>query len=209
MKITFLTGAGISQPSGIEVFSGGIWSEYDMNIVASPKSSLYDEVQMKLFWQQVRNKMLLAQPNIAHYCISALEKNNDVCVLTQNVDDLHERAGSTNVHHLHGSILNVRHDSGRHFIGHEPIGANDRLDIVLFGEPIYDYDFAKQRISESDVFVVIGTSLTVYPVNKLLKCAKKVNTKYILDVDRLHRYMYLLIQGNVCETLPLLVERWL
>jgi NAD-dependent deacetylase len=209
MKITFLTGAGISQPSGIEVFSGGIWSEYDMNIVASPKSSLYDEVQMKLFWQQVRNKMLLAQPNIAHYCISALEKNNDVCVLTQNVDDLHERAGSTNVHHLHGSILYARHDVDRYFIGNEPIDADVRLDIVLFGESIYDYDFAKQRISESDVFVVIGTSLTVYPVNKLLKCAKKVNTKYILDVDRLHRYMYLLIQGNVCETLPLLVERWL
>lgn len=171
MKIVFLTGAGISAPSGIPTFrcEGGLWSGVDINAVATADAIGKNPIAVVKFWDNLRIDMFNKQPNAAHHAIAELQRAHDVVVLTQNVDDLHEKAGSTNILHLHGDILHARtFDSlTPMYIGHDKTPIGMRQNIVLFGEPVRHFLTAKQHVMDCDVFVVVGTSLNVHPVNSL------------------------------------------
>lgn len=212
MKIVFLTGAGISAPSGIPTFrcEGGLWSTIDINEVATRTAIATKPDEVVKFWDDIRVDMFNKQPNQAHLAISELQSTHDVVVLTQNVDDLHEKAGSKNILHLHGDILHARgFDSlAPTYIGYDKTPIGMRQNIVLFGEPVRDFLIAKQHIIECDVFVVVGTSLNVHPVNSLLK-TKFHMQKIIVDIEKHHKYGYENLVGSADVVLPQLIQRWL
>lgn len=197
-KIVFLTGAGISTESGIPTFrdSNGLWRQYDYKKLASA-GGYYENPELVLnFYNQRRKALANALPNYAHTLIAELEKWHDVTVITQNVDDLHERAGSTNVIHLHGELTKVTSSLNRmdsRCIKEYPLdipivigdkaadGSQLRPHIVMFGEYPSNMDIAQSIIKEADIFVVIGTSLIVHPAAGLVKYAHPLIPKFIID----------------------------
>lgn len=212
MKIVFLTGAGISAPSGIPTFrcEGGLWSTVDINSVATAEAIEKNPIGVVKFWDDVRADMFSKQPNAAHLAIAELQAKHDVVVLTQNVDDLHEKAGSGEILHLHGDILHARSfDSlAPLYIGYDKTPIGMRQNIVLFGEPVRHFLTAKQHIMDCDVFVVVGTSLNVHPVNSLLK-TKFHMQKIIVDIEKHRKYGYENLVGSADVILPNLIQRWL
>lgn len=188
-----LTGAGISAESGLKTFrdSDGLWEGYDIYEVASPRGWKKDPTIVLDFYNMRRKDVALAKPNAAHFGLAALEKHFEVCIITQNIDDLHERSGSTNVLHLHGEIFKMRSDldinisyeiKGDIQIGDLATdGGQLRPFIVWFDEPVPLIEKAADMVSAADIFVVIGTSLAVYPAAGLLNYAPKSIPKYIID----------------------------
>lgn len=192
-KLVVLTGAGISAESGLRTFrdSDGLWESYNIEDVATPRAWKRDPALVLEFYNQRRRNVLEANPNEAHFGLAALEKNYDVTIITQNIDDLHERAGSSNVLHLHGQIFKMRSEWDEELIYDikEDIrlgdkaedGAQLRPHIVWFEEPVPMIEKAIPIVQQADLFVVIGTSLVVYPAAGLVNFARTHIPKFIID----------------------------
>jgi NAD-dependent deacetylase len=192
-KLVVLTGAGISAESGLKTFrdSDGLWEGYDVTEVATPRAWRKNPQLVLDFYNMRRKNVADANPNAAHYGLAELEKDFDVTIITQNIDDLHERAGSTNVLHLHGEIFKMRSEHDESLIydirGDMKLGdmADDgtqlRPAIVWFEEPVPKIEEAIPIVHKADVFVVAGTSLVVYPAAGLVNFAAGHIPKYIID----------------------------
>jgi NAD-dependent protein deacetylase/lipoamidase len=193
-KLVVLTGAGISAESGISTFrdSGGLWEGYDVMEVASPEGWQADPAMVLDFYNQRRQAAIKAKPNLAHMLLARLEEYYDVTIITQNVDDLHERGGSTNVLHLHGELSQSR-STARSSLVYEidgtelnigdtcELGSQLRPNIVWFGEMVPLLEKAAEISKQADVFAVIGTSLVVYPAASLIHYVPRDNPIYIID----------------------------
>ncbi|MEP1304757.1 MAG: Sir2 family NAD-dependent protein deacetylase [Balneola sp.] len=193
-KLVVLSGAGISAESGLSTFrdSGGLWEGYDINKVATPEGWIRDPEQVLNFYNLRRSQSCKAQPNKAHIGLVELESEFDVQVITQNVDDLHERGGSTKVLHLHGELTKARSVNNENLIldiGDKPIRLGDlasdggqlRPHIVWFGEMVPKLEDAAKLVEQADILVVIGTSLVVYPAASLIHYASDNCKKYLID----------------------------
>lgn len=190
------TGAGMSAESGISTFrdSGGLWENYPVMQVASADGFRADPALIHRFYNARRRELLNARPNAAHKALVDLEKDYDVAVITQNVDDLHERAGSNRVLHLHGELMKMRSVYDPDYI--EPIdpghpdtsvetrgrtGDPMRPHIVFFQEPVPNMEAAARLAARADIFVVIGTSLVVYPAAGLIHYVRPGVPIYYID----------------------------
>ncbi len=193
-KLVVFTGAGISAESGIKTFrdSGGLWEEYDINEVATPQAWEKNKALVLDFYNKRRKQVLQAKPNEAHYALVELEKKYDVHIITQNIDDLHERAGSKKVLHLHGEITKSRSTTNPSLVykikGDEiklgdkcEKGSQLRPHIVWFGELVPAMDMAYVIAEQADVFMVVGTSMAVYPAAGLIDYIPKNVPKYLID----------------------------
>jgi NAD-dependent protein deacetylase/lipoamidase len=192
--IVVLSGAGISAESGLKTFrdSDGLWMGYDVYEVASPQGWFKDPQLVLDFYNARRREVASALPNAAHTGLAELEKDFDVTVITQNIDDLHERAGSSNVLHLHGEIFKMRSINNENLLFDirsdinlgdlAEDGAQLRPHIVWFGEAVPMMEKAIDRVIKGcDYFVVVGTSLQVYPAASLLQYAASHLPKFIID----------------------------
>ena len=197
-KIIVLTGAGISAESGIKTFrdSGGLWEEHRIEDVATFEAWQRNMDLVLEFYNQRRKQLLECLPNAAHFALAKLEKKFDVQIITQNVDDLHERAGSTKILHLHGELKKSRSTVDENLIydidGWE-IKKGDRCEkgsqlrphIVWFGEAVPNIIAASKLSAEADILLVIGTSLNVYPAAGLLNYVSDNVPKYLIDPNGL------------------------
>lgn len=194
-KLVVLTGAGISAESGIKTFrdSNGLWEGHDVMDVASPEGWRKNRAMVLEFYNQRRKDCLSAQPNAAHVGLAALEKSFEVTIVTQNVDPLHERAGSTRVIHLHGELFKSQSTLNKSLVyeidgwelklgGKCEKGSQLRPYIVWFGEPVPMMEPAIKAAMEADIFAVIGTSLLVYPAAGLIQYTQGTIPKYIIDI---------------------------
>lgn len=193
-KLIAFTGAGISAESGIKTFrdSDGLWEEYNINDVATPQAWDKNRALVLDFYNKRRKQVLEAQPNQAHHALVALEKEYDVHIVTQNIDDLHERAGSKKVLHLHGEIIKSRSTLDPSLIykinGTElnigdtcERGSQLRPHIVWFGEQVPEMDNAYLIVENAAILMVVGTSLAVYPAAGLIDYAPRHIPKYLID----------------------------
>jgi NAD-dependent deacetylase len=192
-NLVVLTGAGISAESGLKTFrdSDGLWEGYDVQEVATPGAWRKDPALVLQFYNERRKHVLEAKPNDAHIALAALQEDFEVTIITQNIDDLHERAGSKNIVHLHGEILKMRSEmnpdivatiTGDMEIGAlAPDGALWRPDIVWFEEPVPRIIQAVQLVRRAEIFVVAGTSLLVYPAAGLLDYVSRAVPKFVID----------------------------
>jgi len=192
-KLVVLTGAGISAESGLKTFrdSDGLWEGYDVNEVATPRGWRKNPALVLDFYNARRRNVRDALPNAAHLGLAVLEDFFDVHIITQNIDDLHERAGSTRVMHLHGEIFKMRSelDESRQYpirddirMGDKaPDGGQLRPHIVWFEEPVPLIAEAGRSVHQADIFAIIGTSLAVYPAAGLIDFADPGIPKFILD----------------------------
>jgi len=218
-KIVFVTGAGISQESGIPTFRGkdGYWRKYDPMKLASI-DAFYDDPKLVWEWYEDRRKNILSvKPNEGHFAISQMEEFKDVVILTQNIDGLHQRSGSTNVLELHGSIIRIKctvcdfiDNITENFESLPPkckCGSMLRPDVVWFGEPLPQniWQSAIKEASVCDVMVIVGTSLVVSPANTLPVYAKQ-NGAILIEVNPektvMSNDMALSIQATSAEVLP-------
>lgn len=194
MKIVVLTGAGISAESGIKTFrdSGGLWEGYNIMEVASPEGWAANPELVLEFYNMRRKDALKAQPNEGHKALKELEEHFDVTIVTQNVDDLHEKAGSSKIIHLHGELFKSRStkspskvydiDGWELKLGNTcQLGSQLRPHIVWFGETVPMLDVAIQEALKADIFMVVGTSLQVYPAASLIDFVKEDASKYVID----------------------------
>ncbi len=193
-RIVVLTGAGVSAESGIKTFrdSGGLWEEYDIMEVATPEAWERNRDLVMEFYNQRRKQLYEVEPNDAHYALAELEKQYEVHIITQNVDDLHERAGSSQVMHLHGELKKVRSSVDENLVydleGWElkpgdtcELGSQLRPHIVWFGEPVPMIPAAADLSNTADVYVIIGTSLNVYPAASLVNYVRPDVPVYLID----------------------------
>jgi NAD-dependent deacetylase len=193
-KIVVLTGAGISAESGLKTFRDhdGLWHNYRIEDVATPEAWERDIDLVLEFYNERRKGLLEARPNAAHIALSRLEEKFDVQIVTQNVDDLHERGGSSKVLHLHGELKKVRSTADPSLVyeleGWElkrgdrcELGSQLRPHIVWFGEPVPLITRAAELCIQADILIVIGTSLQVYPAAGLIHYAFQGAPKYLID----------------------------
>jgi NAD-dependent deacetylase len=222
-QIVVLSGSGLSAESGLPTFrdSAGLWNEYSWVDLASPEGWARQPEVVLAFYNERSAQAWKAEPNAAHRAIAALEKKFDVAVVTQNVDALHERAGSTRVLHVHGELAYARgtgRSSRRYKIDEAPIelgqkcdeGTQLRPDIVWFGEQTQHMDEARELVAAADKVLVVGTSLTVYPAAGLVDAARGDAERALisLEMEEIPRgYEYL--NGKATQMVPLLVTRWL
>lgn len=197
-RLVVLTGAGISAESGISTFrdANGLWEGHRIEDVASPEGWKRNPEKVLEFYNLRRKQLGEVVPNLAHHILKKLEDHFEVYVITQNVDDLHERAGSSNIVHLHGQLRQVRSSTheeviydiayGELKIGDmcETTGSQLRPNIVWFGEQVPMMDSAIEITLQSDIFLVIGTSLEVYPAASLLNFVPYGKPVYIIDPNR-------------------------
>ena len=193
-KVIVLTGAGISAESGLKTFrdSGGLWEGYEVTEVATPQAWAANQELVLEFYNQRRKQAISAEPNPGHFALAELESHFEVTVITQNIDALHEKSGSTDVLHLHGEISKVRSTSDPSLVydleGWElkqgdlcEKGSQLRPHIVWFGEAVPMIEPAIELASQADVFIVAGTSLVVYPAASLLDFVAAEIPKFIVD----------------------------
>jgi len=222
-KIVVISGSGISAESGLPTFrdSGGLWNSFTWQEVSSPEGWKNRPESVLNFYNERRLKASQATPNFAHQALAALESAYEVVILTQNVDDLHERAGSKNVIHLHGELAYAKStgpDPKRYRINSEPItlgqlgedGTQLRPDIVWFGEEVQHLATARLHVASAAKVLVIGTSLTVYPAASLVKAARGRSEKILnaLDFERVP-FGFKLMRGKATDVVPALVQAWL
>ena len=194
MKIVVLTGAGISAESGLQTFRGsdGLWEGYSIYEVATPEAWHRNPALVQEFYNLRRKAVLEAQPNAAHKALVELAKHHEVKIITQNVDNLHERAGSEDVLHLHGIITKARSTKNPDLLydisGWElkmgdtcELGSQLRPHIVWFGEAVPMIEPAVELVQEADVLVVIGTSLQVYPAAGLVTAVRSTTPVIVID----------------------------
>ncbi len=193
-KIVVFTGAGISAESGIKTFrdADGLWEEYKISEVATPEAWYKNPAMVQDFYNKRRKQVMEALPNKAHYALAELEKHFDVQIITQNIDDLHERAGSKNVLHLHGEIMKARSSTYEKLIypvKNGIISMGDKCEkgfqlrphVVWFGEEVPNMEIAYKMVSKADIFIIIGTSLSVYPAAGLIYYTPKKSKVYLID----------------------------
>lgn len=220
-RIVVFSGAGLSAESGLKTFrdGGGLWEEFDINDVATPEAWMANPALVLKFYNLRRRQILNAQPNSAHLALAALEKTFDVKVITQNIDDLHERAGSTKIIHLHGEIFKVRSSKNPHLIqDHKDDlqlgeiaedGSQLRPHIVWFGESVPEMDHAIKTISRAEIVIVVGTSLNVYPAAGLIQYAP-VNAQFFIidpsDVNHSSLRKVTFLRTNATVGVPQVVE---
>jgi len=225
-KLVVLTGAGMSAESGISTFrdSGGLWEQYKIDDVATPEGWRRNPALVLEFYSQRRKQLLTTQPNDGHLALAALEKDFDVQIITQNVDNLHERAGSTHILHLHGELTKVRSTGG----GEEvfelaekdydvklgdtcPKGYQLRPHIVWFGEAVPEIENAIKLTEKADVFLVIGTSLNVYPAAGLLNYVPAGVPVFLIDPNDVpvYRQGVTVIRNGASEGMKQLIPQLL
>ncbi len=193
-KLVVLTGAGMSAESGLKTFrdSDGLWEGYNIEDVATPQAWRKNPGLVQAFYNERRKNVLEAKPNAAHFALAALEKDFDVTIITQNIDDLHERAGSKNVVHLHGVITRSQSDKNPDLTypidGWElkmgevcELGSQLRAHVVWFGEAVPMIEKAVEICTTAAIFMLVGTSLAVYPAAGLLDYVPDETPKYIVD----------------------------
>lgn len=192
-RLVVLTGAGISAESGLKTFrdSDGLWEGYDINEVATATAWRRNPALVQEFYNMRRRGVKEAQPNAAHYALAELENNFDVYIITQNIDDLHERAGSTDILHLHGEIFKMRSEKNEELI--YPVyddikmgdiaedGSQLRPHIVWFEEPVPKMKEAVFIAKQAELFLIVGTSLVVYPAAGLVNYVPWEIPKFIVD----------------------------
>jgi len=193
MKIAVLTGAGVSAESGLKTFrdSNGLWEGHDVMEVASPGGFARNPELVLEFYNQRRRQLLKVLPNEAHRALAALENHHEVAIVTQNVDDLHERAGSTRVVHLHGELLKVRstYDENLVLDWQDDLNLGDlcennyqlRPHIVWFGEAVPKMEVAIELVQVSDIILIVGTSMQVYPAAGLIQYTRSDAHVYFVD----------------------------
>ncbi len=193
-KLVVLSGAGMSAESGLRTFRemGGLWEEYDVYEVASPEGWEKDRRLVLSFYNERRKQLREAIPNRGHFALAEMEKDYDMCIVTQNVDDLHERAGSSTIIHLHGELKKSRSTIDSNLVydiqGWElnegdlcEKGSQLRPHIVWFGEAVPAIEEAAVVVSEADLLVIIGTSMNVYPAAGLINYARPGTPVYLID----------------------------
>ena len=226
-KIVVLTGAGMSAESGISTFrdSGGLWDQYRVDDVATPEGYERDPQLVLDFYNMQRRNLLKAEPNEGHRLVAALEEKYKVVVVTQNIDNLHERAGSTHVIHLHGELMKATSswspNDSRQIItlpADDPViemgdratdGSQLRPFIVWFGESVPNIEPAADECETADIFLIIGTSLNVYPAAGLLNYVPASAEVYLIDpkpVDVHSRRPVHVIQKGASEGMKELVS---
>ena len=206
-NVVVFTGAGMSAESGLQTFrgTGGLWEGHRVEDVATPEAWAKDPVLVLEFYNKRRRKVRAAQPNAAHRALVDLESAYDVRIVTQNVDDLHERAGSMHVLHLHGEVLyarSTRDPSHTQYLGDTdialgdtcPLGSQRRPHIVGFGEMVPAMDEAARIVSQADIFVCVGTSLQVYPAHSLIDAAPRRTRRIVVNPE-----VPDLVPGDICE----------
>lgn len=224
-KVIVFTGSGVSAESGIKTFrdSGGLWEEYNISDVATPEAWQRNPALVLDFYNKRRKQVMEAQPNAAHLALKKLEEKFDVTIITQNIDDLHERAGSKNIVHLHGEIRKMRSSKYSELIydvnGWEiqmgqtcEKGTQLRPHIVWFGEMVPEMERAAWITSTAEVFIVIGTSLEVYPAASLVDYAPLEAEKYFVDPHAKtisHHSNLSIIKEKAAEGVPKLVQKLL
>ena len=224
-KIVVFTGAGVSADSGLSTFrdADGLWANYRIEDVCTPEALARNRSLVIEFYNKRRKELLSTEPNPAHYAIAELEKHFDVQVVTQNVDDLHERAGSKRVTHLHGELMKLRSERNSELIvpieGWEQTldaraedGALLRPHIVFFGESVPMFDTATHIAAEADLMIVVGTSLAVYPAAMLVRYAKSGVPIYVVDpgtpdTSLIRNNPLTHIKARAAEGMPELAER--
>lgn len=224
MKIVVFTGAGVSADSGLATFrdADGLWAEYRIEEVCTPEALARDRAKVIGFYNMRRRELFEKEPNAGHYAIAGLERDFEVEVVTQNVDDLHERAGSTRVLHLHGELTKLRSQADERVVvpieGWEqriddrgPDGALLRPHIVFFGESVPAFDAATRLVREADVLVVVGTSLAVYPAASLVHYLRAGAPVWLVDPGepdtRMIRNPLTHLRARAAVGMPELAER--
>lgn len=222
-KIVVFTGAGVSADSGLATFrdADGLWASYRIEDVCTPEALRNNRATVIEFYNKRRRELLEKQPNAAHYAIAELEKHFDVDVITQNVDNFHERAGSTRVTHLHGELMKLRSSVDPDLIvpieGWEqkpdakaPDGSLLRPHIVFFGESVPMFDTATRIAAAADILIVVGTSLAVYPAASLVHYVRPDLPIYLVDPGTpdlsLVRNPLTHIRARAAEGVPQLVD---
>lgn len=222
-KIVVLSGSGVSAESGLSTFrdANGLWKQFTWQEVASPEGWATRPEAVLAFYNERRQKAWDAAPNAAHVAIASLETDFEVVVITQNVDDLHERAGSSKVLHLHGQLAYARSTSAtpkRYWVDAAPIvigqlcedGTQLRPDIVWFGEEIEHFNEARMHVATAAKVLIVGTSLSVFPAASLATHARGRAEKVLvsLEVDKVP-YGFSFMRGNATGLVPGLAARWL
>ncbi|WP_338846585.1 Sir2 family NAD-dependent protein deacetylase [Massilia sp. W12] len=222
-KIVVLSGAGISAESGLSTFraSDGVWQSHAWQELASPEGWRKNPQAVLAFYNERRRQAWEAQPNPAHLALAALQDAYEVVIITQNVDNLHERAGSKQVLHVHGELAYARGQSAqakRYLIGGAPIslgqlcedGTQLRPDIVWFGEEVQYYAEAQAHIASAAKVLVVGTSLAVFPIAGLVKHARYHAQKILVALDEMEKpWGYTFMRGKAGEIVPALAQTWL
>ncbi len=222
-KLLVLTGAGMSQESGIRTFrdNGGLWEEHDVSQVATPQAWEKNPELVTRFYNERRKQLFDAKPNEGHRGLAELEKYFEVQIITQNVDDLHEQAGSTHVLHLHGELKKVRSSLDPNLIytlDHWEVKMGDLCDkgsqlrphIVWFGEEVPAITQAIPLVEKADMMVVIGTSLNVYPAAGLLNYARPGIPLYLIDPNPVEVYRKInIISEKASKGVRILAEKLL
>lgn len=222
-RIVFLTGAGISVESGLKTFrgSGGLWHGQRMDEVATPEAWERDPAAVLKFYDARRDAVRSALPNAAHEAIATLESRYDVVVITQNIDDLHERAGSSAVMHVHGEVLKSRSTIDPRLI--YPVskrtidigdlcemGGQLRPDVVFFGEMVYKLQDARKAMRSAGRVVIVGTSLQVEPIASLWRDASDRSERYLISPDNQDVPPgFELRRGKATVEVPLLLQDWM
>ncbi|MFL2573447.1 MAG: SIR2 family NAD-dependent protein deacylase [Flavobacteriales bacterium] len=219
-KIVVFTGAGISAESGLGTFrdSGGLWDNYKIEDVATPDAFKKNPELVLEFYNIRRRQLLNASPNNAHYALNKLQQNFNLQIITQNIDDLHERSGSNNVLHLHGKLRQSKstlYNKLYEIEGSElilgdlcPNGAQLRPNIVWFGEAVPPMmDVAIEIVKTADIFIIIGTSLNVYPAASLIHYTSNSCEKYIIDPNADDYQGINVIRKKASESVPILVDQ--
>lgn len=224
MNIVVFTGAGVSADSGLATFrdAHGLWANYRIEEVCTPEALQQDRAKVIGFYNLRRRELFAKEPNAGHYALASLERWCDVEVITQNVDDLHERAGSSRVTHLHGELMKLRSSHDPELVypvedWEQPLDARAadgsllRPHIVFFGEAVPEFDRAVRLVSRADLMIVVGTSLAVYPAASLVRCLRSDVPIYVVDPGRpdtaLIRNPLTHIKARSAVGLPELVER--
>lgn len=222
-KILIFSGAGISAESGIQTFRdmGGLWHQYRIEDVATPEAWARNPELVLDFYNQRRQGVRAAQPNAGHLSLVELEQQFEVVIVTQNIDDLHERAGSSHIIHVHGEIMKARSSVDENLLlpltkdtielGELcPHGSQLRPHVVWFGEAVQNLEQSATHFLDADKIIVVGTSLSVYPVAGLTKLAKKAEEKYLIGPEPQEiPYGYRFLRGTACQMLPHVVKCWL
>ena len=223
-KLVVLTGAGISAESGLKTFrdSDGLWENYNVYDVATPEAWQRDRELVLKFYNERRKQVRIAQPNAAHKALVDLEEKYDVTIITQNIDDLHERAGSTKVLHLHGEIIKSRSSLDENLLYDCPgdielgqkceKGSQLRPHVVWFGEMVPMIEMAGKICRQAEIFLVIGTSLAVYPAAGLVHYVDNGVPKYVIDPNIPQNFInpsVTTIQETAVNGVPKLVKQLL
>jgi len=224
-NLVVLTGAGMSAESGIRTFrdSGGLWEEYDVTEVASPMGWWKNQELVLRFYNERRRQLAGCEPNAGHTGLAELEKHFDVHIITQNIDDLHERAGSTKILHLHGELTKARSTTDPSLvydIGYNDVNPGDKCEkgsqlrphIVWFGEQVPMMDEAVRITTGADIFVVIGSTLNVYPAAGLVGNAPAGASLWLVDPKKVCvpvRRKVEVIRAGASEGVAILKQRLL